>query len=293
MRKESFSRKLFLLFDAIIMILLMVVCLYPMLYVVFASFSDSAKLMANTGLLWKPIGFNTAAYKAVAENPMILSGYGNTLFILFFGVIINITMTSLAAYFLSRKNKIMLKGPIMALMIFTMYFSGGMIPIFLTVKNLGLYNSLWGVILPGTISTYNLIIMRTSFMSIPANLEEAAFLDGAGHLTILWHVVLPLSKAIIAVMVLYYGVGHWNAWFNASIYLNDRSKYPLQLILREILLQNDVSNMAQNAGSAEIYSVAESIKYAVVVVATLPILCIYPFLQKYFVKGVMIGALKG
>ena len=293
MRKTSISRRVFLAVDAIIMILLMIVCLYPLIYVCIASVSDSIKLVANTGLLWKPLGFNLEAYRAVVKNPMAVSGYMNTVIVLVCGVTLNIFMTSLAAYFLSRRSEIMLKGPIMAMMIFTMYFSGGMIPGFINIKNLGLYNSLLALILPGAISTYNLIIMRTSFQSIPASLEEAAHLDGASHFSILWHIILPLSKAIIAVMILYYGVGIWNSWFPASIYLNDRSKYPLQLVLREILLQNDVSNMAQNAGVAESYSVSESIKYAVVVVATLPILCIYPFLQKYFVKGVMIGALKG
>lgn len=293
MKKKSLSRKVFLAFDILIMIALMVVCLYPMLYVVFASLSDSGKLMAATGLLLKPAGFSLAAYKSVIQNPMIGTGYINTLFILFVGVCINLVMTTLAAYFLSRKSNVMLKKQIMALMLFTMYFSGGMIPAFVNIKELGLYNSLWSLILPGAISTYNLIIMRTSFMGIPESLEEAAFLDGAGHLSIIWNVIVPLSKAIIAVMILYYGVGYWNSWFNASIYLNDRTKYPLQLVLREILLQNDTATMTQGATAAEDYSIAESIKYAVVVVATLPILCIYPFLQKYFVKGVMIGAVKG
>ncbi len=293
MRKASLSRRLFLIFDASLMILLMVACLYPLLYVLFASLSDSDKLLANTGLLLKPIGFNLSAYSAVAKNHMIYDGYKNTLFILIVGVSINIFMTSLAAYFLSRRKHIMFKNFIMGMMLFTMFFNGGMIPTYITVKNLGLYNSLFALILPGAINTYNLIIMRTSFMSIPQSLEEAAYLDGARHISVLINVVIPLSKAIMAVMVLYYGVALWNSWFPASIYLNDRSKYPLQLILREILLQNDVSNMAQGQGAAESYSIGESIKYAVVIVATVPILCVYPFLQKYFVKGVMIGAVKG
>lgn len=293
MKKKSFSRKVFLFVDVLIMLALIVLCLYPMLYVVFASLSDSGRLMAHSGLLLKPEGLNFAAYKSVIQNPMILSGYANTLFILVVGVVINLVMTTLAAYFLSRKSAIMLKKPIIALMLFTMFFSGGMIPSFINIKELGLYNSLWSLILPGAISTYNLIIMRTSFEGIPASLEEAAFLDGAGHLSIIWNVIIPLSKAIIAVMILYYGVGYWNSWFNASIYLNDRTKYPLQLVLREILLQNDTATMTQGATAADDYSIAESIKYAVVVVSTLPILCIYPFLQKYFVKGVMVGAVKG
>lgn len=291
MRKNTFSRNLFLGIDVLIMIVLMVMCLYPILYVLFASLSDSGELMAYNGLLLKPIGLNLEAYKAVFKNPMIGKGYINTIIILVSGLFINLVMTTLAAYFLSRKN-IMLKNFIMVLMLFTMYFSGGLIPSYITIKSLGLYNSLLALILPGAISTYNLIIMRTSFQGIPSGLEEAAYLDGAGHLSIIWNVILPLSKAIIAVMVLYYGVAHWNSWFGASIYLNDRNKYPLQLILREILLQNDVSNMAGSSGGDE-YSIAESIKYAVIIVATAPILCIYPFLQKYFVKGVMIGALKG
>ena len=291
MRKNTFSRNLFLGIDVLIMIVLMVMCLYPILYVLFASLSDSGELMAYNGLLLKPLGFNLEAYKSVLKNPMIGKGYINTIIILVSGLFINLVMTTLEAYFLSKKN-IMLKNFIMVLMLFTMYFSGGLIPSYITIKSLGLYNSLLALILPGAISTYNLIIMRTSFQGIPSELEEAAYLDGAGHLSIIWNVILPLSKAIIAVMVLYYGVAHWNSWFGASIYLSDRNKYPLQLILREILLQNDVSNMAGSSGGDE-YSIAESIKYAVIIVATAPILCIYPFLQKYFVKGVMIGALKG
>ena len=264
-----------------------------MVHVLFASFSDSKLLMEHSGILFKPLGFNLSAYAAVMKNPMILSGYINTLFVLVVGVVINLFMTIMAAYFLSRKNRILFKNVIMGIMMFTMYFSGGLIPTYILVQNLGIYDTLWSLILPGAINTYNLIIMRTSFQAIPQSLEEAAYLDGATHLQIIWHVVLPLSKAIVAVMILYYGVAHWNAWFAASIYLRERTKYPLQLVLKEILIQNDMSNMAQGASTGDIYSVGESIKYAVIVVATVPILCIYPFLQKYFVKGVMIGAVKG
>ena len=155
-------------------------------------------------------------------------------------------------------------------------------------------NSLWALILPGLVNTYNLIIMRTSFSSIPESLEESARIDGASHWTILLKIILPLSKAIIAVMVLYYAVGHWNSWFNASIYIRDRNKFPLQLVLREILIINDTNVMTQGSGgAADQMSIAETIKYAVIVTATLPVLCLYPFLQKYFVKGVMIGSVKG
>ncbi len=290
--KNSLSRNIFVCLNTLFLGFLSLVCIYPMLYVLFASFSDSGSLMSHSGLLWAPIGFNTAAYAAVLKNPVIGSGYLNTIFIVVAGTAFNIFMTSLGAYFLSRKN-VMLKNAVMIMIMITMFFSGGIIPFYLTVKMLGMYNSLWSLIIPSGISTYNLIIMRTSFIGIPDSLEEAAYIDGAGHVRVLTQVIIPLSKSIIAVMVLYYGVAHWNEWFNAMIFLNDRGKFPLQLVLREILIQNDTNSMTQGVGAADGISVAESVKYAVIIVATVPILCIYPFLQKYFVKGVMVGALKG
>lgn len=292
MKKTSLSRKIFLAVNAAILSLLAIICLYPMLYVLFASLSDSNLLMAHKGLLWHPLKANVAAFKAVLSNPMIASGYINTAFVLIVGTTISLILTSLGAYFLSRRD-VMLKGVIMALITFTMFFSGGLIPFYLTVKMLGFYNSLWALVIPTAISTYNMIIMRTSFMAIPRSLEEAATIDGADQLTIFVHVVLPLSKAIIAVMILYYGVGAWNGWFYAMVFLANRGKFPLQLVLREILIQNDTDSMTMGVSVNDGFNVAESVKYAVIVVATAPILCIYPFLQKYFVKGVMIGALKG
>lgn len=292
MKKTSLSRKIFIAANAAILSFLAIICLYPMLYVLFASLSDSNLLMAHKGLLWHPLKANAAAFKAVLSNPMIASGYINTAFVLIVGTTISLILTSLGAYFLSRRD-VMLKGVIMALITFTMFFSGGLIPFYLTVKMLGFYNSLWALVIPTAISTYNMIIMRTSFMAIPRSLEEAATIDGADQLTIFVHVVLPLSKAIIAVMILYYGVGAWNGWFYAMVFLADRGKFPLQLVLREILIQNDTDSMTMGVSVNDGFNVAESVKYAVIVVATAPILCIYPFLQKYFVKGVMIGALKG
>jgi len=181
----------------------------------------------------------------------------------------------------------------MFLVVFTMFFSGGMIPTYLTVQGYGLENTIWAMVLPGAVSTYNLIIMRTSFLSVPVSLEESAKLDGAGHFTIMVRIIVPLSIPVIAVVALYYSVSHWNAWFNAMLYLKDREKYPLQLILREILIQGDTSNMTQNMGDVDRNAMNESVKYAVMVVSTLPIMMVYPFIQKYFVKGVMIGAVKG
>lgn len=290
--KDSLSRKIFLICNGLTLIFLSIVCLYPMLYVLFASLSESSKLMAHTGLLLAPITPNLGAYKAVFSNPSIMSGYRNTLFIVTVGTVFSVVLTSLGAYVLSRKQ-FMLRNFFMMMITFTMFFSGGLIPFYMVVRNVGLYNSLFALIIPTAISTYNLIIMRTSFAAVPTELEEAAIIDGANHWHILFKIYYPVSKAIIAVMILYYGVGLWNGWFYSMVFLADREKFPLQLILREILIQNDTSSMQGGVGTSDVFNVGESIKYAVIVVATLPILCIYPFIQKYFVKGVMIGAVKG
>ena len=292
MNKTTLSRKIFILCNTLLMLFMILICLYPIMYVLFASLSDSNAFMAHTGLLLKPVNFSMAAYEAVAKNPLIASGYANTLFIVTAGVAINITLTSLGAYFLSHEN-VRFKNFIMMMITFTMFFNGGIIPFFITVKSLGMYNTLWALIIPTAVNTFNLIIMRTSFQSIPKSLKEAAHIDGASHVVILTKIVLPLSKAMIAVMVLFYGVGHWNAWFYSMIFLNDKGLFPLQLVLREILIQNDTASMTLGTGTVDGLAIAETIKYAVIIVATLPILCIYPFLQKYFVKGVMIGAVKG
>ena len=290
--KETKPQKCFNVFNILFMFFLMVITLYPMIHVVMASFSNGEQLLAHTGLLLWPKGFNLSAYERALANPSILNGYKVTLFILVVGCTINILLTTLGAYFLSRKD-VMWKKPVSMLVVFTMFFSGGLIPLYLTVNNLGLMNSLWAVILTGAISTYNMIIMRTGFDAIPDSLHESAVIDGAGHLTILFKIMIPLAKPTIAVILLYYGVGHWNGWFNAAIFLNDSDKYPLQLVLRGILLINDTASMTQGLVDTETWAAGEAIKYAVIVIATLPILCIYPFLQKYFVKGVMIGAVKG
>lgn len=291
--KESMSRKVFNVVNILIMLALITVTLYPLLYVLFASFSNSFELMRHQGLLYKPEGFSFAAYKAVFKNPNILQGYRNTIIILVSGVVINILMTALGAYVLSRKN-VMFRNGIMLFIMFTMFFNGGLIPTYLLVRDLGLTNTYWAVILPGAISTYNLIIMRTGFAAIPDSMEESAKIDGATHLTILVRIMFPLAKPVIAVMVLYYAVSHWNSWFPAMIYMQrSRELQPLQLILRGILIENDTSSMLGDSAIGDQESISESIKYAVIVVATVPILAIYPFLQKYFVKGIMIGAVKG
>jgi putative aldouronate transport system permease protein len=256
-----------------------------------ASVSDSNLLMQHTGLLVVPDGFSLGAYTKVFKNPMILKGYMNTLFILLVGVFLDVLITSMGAYVLSRKN-VMFNRPIMILIVVTMFFSGGMIPFYLNLKSLNLTNTLWGLIFPFLIITQNLIILKSGFDAIPESLIESALIDGANHSRILFQIVIPLSKAILAVITLYYGVHIWNSWFWASAILRDRSMYPLQVILREILLQNTLSGMAEGAG-ADAESVAMTIKYATIMIATIPILCVYPFLQKYFTEGVMVGAVKG
>ncbi len=289
--KTSLGDKIFTFLNYALLTFLALICLYPILYVAFASVSNSNLLMQHSGLLFRPLGFNLNAYTRVFKNPMIFQGYGNTLKILVINVSLSIIMTSIGAYCLSRKN--VMWNPLFNLLIaFTMFFSGGMIPFFLNMQQLGLVGNHWGLIIPFVISTYNLIIMRTSFSSIPESLLEAAYMDGAGHMRTMLQIVMPLSKAVISVMVLYYGVGVWNGWFWASVILRDRSMYPLQVILREILLQNMTQDMTTGTGTGDTEAIAESIKYATIMVATIPVLCVYPFIQKYFQKGVMIGGVK-
>ncbi|MBP3361587.1 MAG: carbohydrate ABC transporter permease [Clostridia bacterium] len=290
--KRSAGEHIFEVFNIVFMALIILVMTYPLLYTIFASMSDANRLIAHNGLLIKPLGFSLEAYKMMSKNSNIINGYMNTLFIVTAGTAVNIFLTSLGAYFMSTDG-LMFKKPINIMIIVTMYFSGGIIPMYFNVISLGLENSLWAMIFPTAINTFNLIVMSSAFRSIPVSIKESAYLDGAGEMCMLFKMILPLSKATIAVMILYYGVDHWNEWFNAALFLNDRRLYPLQLILREILIQNDTSAMSQGVMMEDQFAISETIKYAVTVAATLPILCVYPFLQKYFEKGVMIGAVKG
>ncbi|MDQ1914140.1 carbohydrate ABC transporter permease [Paenibacillus sp. GD4] len=291
MNRLTFGEKMFDVLNVVFMLVLCFLTLYPFLYVTFSSFSDPGLLSQHRGLLWKPYGFSLDAYKAVFANPNILNGYSNTIFYVIVGTLFNLFMTSLGAYFLSRRN-VFFKNAVMFMIVVTMFFQGGLIPTYLLVDGLGLVDTPWAMIIPGAINTWNLIIMRTSFQAVPVSLEESAKMDGASEWTVMWRIILPLSLPVMAVMVLFYAVGHWNAWFNAMIYLRDRELYPLQLILREILITNSTDSMMTDASGADKMPIGEAIKYATIMVATVPILVLYPFLQKYFVKGVMIGALK-
>ena len=275
-----------------ILFIITVVTLYPLWHVVMASISEGNQLIRHSGAIWYPLGISFEAYKTVLQNPSILAGYGNTLIYLFFGTSLNLLLTTLGAYVLSRKG-FLWRTPFMLLILFTMFFSGGMIPRFLLVESLGLIDSRLAIILPTAVSTYNLIIMRTSFAAVPESLEESAKIEGANDFQILWSIFIPVSKAVVAVMILYYGVAHWNDWFSSMLYIRDRAKYPLQMVLREILILNQMENMRENIDFDKLEQIGYTIKYTTIVVATVPILVIYPFLQKYFVKGVMIGAVKG
>ena len=276
-----------------ILTIITLLALYPVLYVIFASISEPAALTRHSGLLLLPAGFNLEAYGHVFRNPNIISGYRNTIFLMIVGVSWNVLMTSLGAYFLSRKD-VMWKNVIMFYFVFTMFFSGGMIPFFLNLQRFNLTGSLWGLIFPFSVSVFNMIILRTGFQSnIPDELTDSASMDGAGHFRILFRIVYPLSKALLAVMVLFYGVAMWNSWFWASVIIRDRSMLPLQVILREILLFSDAATVGAEAGVMDAEAIGRTIRFATIVVATAPIVAIYPFLQKHFVKGVMVGAIKG
>ncbi|PYI51520.1 carbohydrate ABC transporter permease [Paenibacillus flagellatus] len=287
----SAGEKAFTVFNTLFMLGLCFATLYPFVYVALASLSDPASLAQHRGLLLKPLGVNFDAYKAVFDNPMITTGYRNTLFYVAAGTAINLVATAIGAYVLSRRN-LYFKNALMLLIVVTMFFGGGLIPTYLLINKLGMLNTVWALLIPGAIGTFNMIIMRTAFQSVPASLEESAKIDGANDLTVLFRIIIPLSMPVIAVMILWYAVGHWNSYFSALIYLRDRELFPLQLVLREILITNTTDGMMTGAAAEDKIAIAETIKYATIIVSTLPILLLYPFLQKYFVKGVMIGSLK-
>lgn len=272
---------------------IVLIVLIPLLFVLAASFSDPDQVLRGNVFLI-PRGFTVKAYTMVFENEDIWRGFRNSLFYTAAGTLISVVLTILAAYPLSRKQ-LPGRNIFMLLILFTMYFSGGMIPTYLLVKDLGMYNTVWALLVPAAISTYNLIVAKTFFEnSIPGELYESARLDGCGNVSMLYRIVLPLSKAILAVLVLYYAVGIWNAYFDALIYVRDTSMHPLQIVLRNILLLGQTEQMGTNdVGMAEKIKMAEAVKYSAIVVSSVPMLLIYPFVQKHFVKGVMIGAVKG
>jgi len=271
----------------VVLIIFALACLNPIWFVLMASFSDSTSVVMSRGLLLWPKNFSLKAYELVFQNKLFSTGFLNSIKLLAMSLPINLTLTVMCGYFLAC-NGMMLKKPIAYMIMFTMYFSGGMIPQYLNVKELGLYNTHWAIVLTGALSVYNCFICRTAIQSIPDGLRESAYLDGANDLQILFKVIIPLIKPTLAVLAMYYGVGTWNGWFKASIYLKENAMVPIQNVLRSVLI------MGEDAGveGAYVNEYAETIKYAAIVVSTVPVLCVYPFLQKYFTKGVLVGAVK-
>lgn len=290
--KESVSRKVFLVVNAILLMLVSFVCLAPMLHVLSCSISDPYTLARVRGFhLWPIAPFSLEGYQSVLAYKNILIGYANTMIYVGMGILLNLFLTTTSAFVLSRK-RFMPRNVIMLFLAFTMLFNGGLIPNYLLIVKLGLIDNRLAVILPSAFNVFNLIIMRAAFLEIPDALEESARLDGANDLQVLWHIILPISKATLAVITLFVAVALWNSWFTASIYLTDHSKWPLQLFLREILINNSQRSLDTGV-KASALAQQTLVKYCVIIVATLPILCIYPFMQKYFVKGMMIGSIKG
>ena len=293
-RTETRSDQIFDVVNIILMLVLFVVFVWPLWFVVIASFSDPIAVNAGEVLLL-PKGITLDGYKMMFEYKDLWRGYANTIFYTVVGTVVNMVLSVCMAYPLSDKEF----GPrkiFIAFFMFTMYFSGGLIPSYLLLKNLGILNTSWAMIIPGAVSVYNCLILRNYFMnSIPVELKEAATLDGASPAAYLLRIVLPLSKAVLAVVALYYMVGHWNGYTKALYYLYDKDLYPLQSILRDLLISDKMMAdlLADPEAAMEAFNQAQTMKYCVVIAAVAPMMCVYPFVQKYFVKGVMIGSVKG
>jgi putative aldouronate transport system permease protein len=292
--RRSKEDKVFDMINIILVAIMVVLVVYPLYFIVIASISNPN--MIYEGKVWLlPKDITFEGYQRIFSDSKIWLGYKNSIIYTFVGTIINVSFTLMAAYALSRKD-LYGRNLIMFLFLFTMFFSGGLIPTYLVVKDLGLLNTMWALILPKAVAVWNVIVARTYFQtSIPDEMLEAAKMDGCSDAKFFWKIVLPLSKPIVAVMVLFYAVGHWNSYFDALIYLNNENLYPLQLILRNILIQNEASTqmMSDLDSLAAKQRISELIKYGVIIVASIPLLILYPFVQKYFVKGVMIGGIKG
>lgn len=283
-------------FDAVLVVISLLVILviaYPLYFVIIASFSKP-EMVLNGEITFFPKGFNIESYKMLLSERKVWVGYRNTLLYTVLGTCINLVLTTLAAFPLSRKD--MPARTLLTFVIsFTMLFGGGMIPVYMVVKGLHLTDSIWAMIIPNAIATYNLLVMKNYFQTnIPDELQEAAEIDGCSHAQVLLRVIMPLSKPILAVVVLFYAVGHWNAFFNAVLYLRNQELYPLQIVLRDILLQNSLEAVGGDlTGMYEKVMRGETMKYALIIIASAPVILLYPLIQKYFVQGIMVGAIKG
>ena len=292
-KRRSTADIIFLTINYVLLIICCIIVLYPIYYMFIISISDGYAVLRGE-VKFFPVGINFSSYKAVLESPDIPKSYLNTVIYTVVGTFINVAMTAMCAYPLSRK-KFFGRNVFAFMIIFTMFFDASMIANFMVVDQLNLTNKIWAIVLPGAINAWYMVIMRTFFQQIPEEIYESAHLDGAGDFVIFGKIVLPLSVPTIMTMVLFYAVGHWNSWFNALIYLDDKAKYPVQLIMRNIVLSGETAALSSSAASMsqDVGIVATNVKYAVVFVTMLPILLVYPFIQKYFVKGIMVGALKG
>ena len=292
---KSLGKTVFSVCNAILLTTISVICILPIIHVIMSSFSEPEALALSKGLVLWPRKFSLIGYREVLKSYTVWNGYLHTLIYVSVQTLLGVLFTSIGAYVLSRKN-LKLKNPVMLLITFTMMFNGGLIPNYILMNNLHMLDTMWAIIIPGCITPMNLIIMRTFFLSIPDSLEESAKLDGAGAWTILFRIYYPLSKASLAVIALFLIVAQWNSYFIAMIYLQDRDLWPLQLVLKDLITSQQGAAMlaaGDSASSAATLLLTRVVKYAVIVVGTLPIFCIYPFVQKYFVKGVMIGSIKG
>ena len=292
---KSVGKTVFSVCNAILLTTISVICILPIIHVIMSSFSEPEALALSKGLVLWPRKFSLIGYREVLKSYTVWNGYLHTLIYVSVETLLGVLFTSIGAYVLSRKN-LKLKNPVMLLITFTMMFNGGLIPNYILMNNLHMLDTMWAIIIPGCITPMNLIIMRTFFLSIPDSLEESAKLDGAGAWTILFRIYYPLSKASLAVIALFLIVAQWNSYFIAMIYLQDRDLWPLQLVLKDLITSQQGAAMlaaGDSASSAATLLLTRVVKYAVIVVGTLPIFCIYPFVQKYFVKGVMIGSIKG
>lgn len=296
MKRVSRGEKIFLWIDVALMIILVVLILVPLLSVLASSFISAAELARRGQFILVPEQFDLTSYRILlGRNSNIWRAYGNTLFVVFVGTACNLVMTILMAYPLSKKN-LKGRGIILGMVFFTMLFNGGMVANYIWIRQLGMINSRWALIVPGLISAWNMLLMRNFFYSIPESLEEAAFLDGAGQVRVLIRVVLPLSLPSIATIGLFYAVGHWNAWFGGVMYITKSELLPVQNLLRTIVTEATASLQdgdLANLDDASQMPAAQTVKSAAIVVSTVPILFIYPMIQKYFVTGVMVGSVKG
>lgn len=291
-KSQAPADKLFDIINYLLLGIIAVCVLYPLYFIVIASFSDPVAINNGQVAFW-PVGFNTTGYQKIFENTKIWRSYSNTIFYTVVGTAINVILTMMLAYPLSRRN-FFARNVILLFVMFTMYFQGGLIPTYLWMNDLHLYNTPWVMVLLPAINVFNLIIaMNFISNNIPEELYEAASIDGCSHVKFFFKIIMPLSKTLVVVLILYYGVAHWNEFMNGLIYLKDEGLHPLQLTLRGILLQNQASGLGDVDSMVEQQKAAELLKYGVIIVSTLPVLAIYPFLQKHFEKGVMVGSVKG